>query len=768
MLFRCRKSIAILVFVFSIEVLHAQIALGQWRDHLPYNTAFLIEDAGTRIYCATSGGALFYLNHSDNELYKLSKANGLNDIGVSAIRYSPALNLLMVAYSNTNIDLIRGDNIINFSDIYSKSIVGKKNINNILFIGNYVFLSCGFGIVTVDLNKMEVKDQYYIGPNGSAIEVFDLTYDGSKLYAATESGIYKASYNLTTLVDYQNWSRVQDAPLPYSAKFNAIEAVNGFVYANYSSASADVIYYFNGSVWQLLPGGSYTDCFTLNSCYGKLVATGTQKADVFNSSNNVIHSASSGAQADAIYDAAGNLWLADKTQGLIRSSSSGAVEPGVFPNGPSSIRSESISINKNTVWVACGKLSEEKWWEGFGVNYMKDNTWYPLAMSAVNATVVQAHVSNAGDAWIGYFGYGLGEVKNYLFDQRYDITNSIIETVPGFDKNYSRVSAMTYDDNRNFYFTEHLVNKPLYMISSAGVWTKFPVKYASFKNQFIKGIAVDRDNYLWLVLQNTAGFLGLFVYDYAGTPDNDADDREVLVKVLNQDNHEFTELKCIAADQEGNIWVGTIEGPVAYFNTSDVFSGTNYQGNQVKIPRNDGTDQADYFLGTEAINAIAVDGANRKWFGTVKSGVYLVSADGSKELKHYTRENSPLLSNYITAIAIDPESGEVFFGTDRGIISYRSDASEPNNDFKDVYVFPNPVREDYHGLITITGLILNTIVKITDINGNLVYETKSLGGQATWDGKNYKGRRVQTGVYLVFLSNTDGSKTHMTKLLFIN
>ena len=186
------------------------------------------------------------------------------------------------------------------------------------------------------------------------------------------------------------------------------------------------------------------------------------------------------------------------------------------------------------------------------------------------------------------------------------------------------------------------------------------------------------------------------------------------------------------------------------------------------VPRNDGSDKGDLLLGTETVTSIEVDGANRKWLGTKNGGVFLVSDDGQTQIHSFNTDNSPLLSNSVTDIAIDENTGEVFFATFNGIISYISDATGPDQAFNDVYVFPNPVRPEYQGKIVINGLIENTYVKITDLNGNLVYETMSQGGRAVWDGNNFRGDRVSTGIYLVFCTNEDGSQTHMTKLMFIH
>jgi ligand-binding sensor domain-containing protein len=219
-----------------------------------------------------------------------------------------------------------------------------------------------------------------------------------------------------------------------------------------------------------------------------------------------------------------------------------------------------------------------------------------------------------------------------------------------------------------------------------------------------------------------------------------------------------------AVDQDGELWIGSDEGVAVIYSPENVFTGGNYDAQRILVIQ-DGYVQ--YLLETEAVTAITIDGANQKWFGTDKAGVFLMSSDGTKQLLHFTEENSPLLSNSITSIVIDI-NGEVYFGTSKGIISYRSTATPPKPVNNNVYAYPNPVREDYDGPIAIKGLVQNADVKITDVSGTLIYATKAQGGQAIWNGRNFEGDKAHTGVYMVFISNEDGSETIVTKIMVIN
>ena len=265
---------------------------------------------------------------------------------------------------------------------------------------------------------------------------------------------------------------------------------------------------------------------------------------------------------------------------------------------------------------------------------------------------------------------------------------------------------------------------------------------------------------------------GIFIWDDKGTLTDQSDDENTFLSSFNDIDNVGSKITptnffCLEQDKNGVFWAGTDIGPLLFYNPSRAFD-EDYTCSRVKIPRNDGTGLADYLLQNEKVKAIAIDGANRKWIGTETSGLYLMSENGQETIRHFTTSNSPLLSNNIMSLAINPISGEVFIGTNNGLISFQGDAAEGSNIYNNVYAYPNPVRENYNGIITITGLIAKTQVKITDLNGNLIYQTISNGSIATWNGKDVHGRKVNSGIYMAICANEDGTQSAITKIMVIN
>jgi ligand-binding sensor domain-containing protein len=298
-----------------------------------------------------------------------------------------------------------------------------------------------------------------------------------------------------------------------------------------------------------------------------------------------------------------------------------------------------------------------------------------------------------------------------------------------------------------------------------GGWKSFSPGGLVSGNLLVSDVVASRlNNIKWLVRPRGNG---LIVFTDGGTIDDTGDDRWRLL--TNQDNQgglPTMEVSDLAEDQDGEVWVGTSKGVAVFYNPEAIFSDDeqDFDCQQILIEQ-DGNIQI--LLETEVVTCVTVDGGNRKWLGTQTSGAYLVSPDGTQQLAHFTAENSPLPSNNVQSMAIDGQTGEVYFGTDQGIISYRGEATQGASSASCASVFPNPVRETYQGSVAITGLVADSDVRITDIAGNLVYKTRSLGGQAMWPATNLSGQRVSTGVYLVMASDPTGASTCNTKVLVV-
>ncbi len=363
---------------------------------------------------------------------------------------------------------------------------------------------------------------------------------------------------------------------------------------------------------------------------------------------------------------------------------------------------------------------------------------------------------------------GLYEYQNGQFVKEWSYDNSPLKSVFVTDKNYVIVKGIKYDKQGNLWvLNSYVPSQSILKHDNTGQWSTFHKQELMQDSQkslhHMTGMIEDSRSLLWFV-NNYWTRAGLFCYQPS------TDGVQAFQTFNNQDGThiEVTTTRCVAEDISGNIWVGTNMGPLM-LRASDV-SNADAAFYQPKIPRNDGTNFADYLLSGVDITAIAVDGAGRKWFGTNGNGVYLISQDNMTQVQHFTAENSVLLSNFVEAIALNPVSGEVFFGTDKGLCSYMSDAAVTQEEMtkETVWAYPNPVTPDYTGLITVTGLTLDADVKIVTANGTLVAEGRSQGGLFTWDGTDKKGRRVASGVYMVQTAKADGSKGTVCKIAVVN
>lgn len=768
-----RKSIYILFQVLSFTLtLSAQIPVGTWRDHLPYYAATSVVNTGKRIVCS-SPYALFDYNPSDYSINKLSRTNGLSDVGISDISFDNQTGILMVAYENANIDIIKDNSIFNLSDIKNKQIQGDKKIYQVVFSNKKAYLACGFGIVLIDTEKKEISDTWYIGPNGSSIDVLSIAFDDNYIYAATGSGIYRGQKDNPLLIDYNQWEKMTNLP-EFNGRYTQLINYNGLIFACLENSfdKTSIIYRQDPTQWSQFynPAKHIHRIRTFNN---KLFIVEEKAITVLNENGTIDERISDYGFAgtepnDVCRTNDGSLCIADSFYGLVYKSNSSAFQ-SFIPNGPYNNHVWHINAQPNQVIIAGGgHTSFGGSFGNFGELYTFSNdSWKSTVMWTSNArdlSCVLINPNKPAQVFAGAWGAGVYVFENGQLTNNYNETNSSLQSIfPGQD--YIRIGGLLLDASQNLYVTNVGVGSPISVKTPGDEWYSY--NYPELAGQGdVAAIIETIYGHKWVQVARNGG---LFAFDDNRTLANIDDDLRKRFSIYDETGQFVTnEVFSLAEDHDGVIWVGTDMGVLTYYNPSGVFTDDAFYASRVKVVDKNNPDIVQYLLSKEKITAIAIDGANRKWFGTESSGVFLMSENCEEEIFHFTRENSKLLSNQIISIAIEPKSGEVFFGTDLGIISYKSTATAGDDLFSNAYVYPNPVRENYHGLITITGLAANVDVKITDIAGQIVYQTKAFGGQAVWNGLNHSGRRVQTGVYMVFCTDETGLKTKVLKLLFIN
>lgn len=764
------KNITSLFLCWFSITLFAQVPMGGWRTHFAYNSVSQIAQSENKIF-AVSDGALFSVDKSDETMEFYSKVSGLNGAGIARIEYDEANQVLVVIYANGNIDLLSSGGVTNIPDLYNKQMSASKVVNHIQFYQGKAYLSCSFGIIVLNLQKREIADTYFIGANAAEVKVLSTTIHNGTFYALSATSIYKAPITEPNLVNYQFWTTTSG--LPGSGNFQSIASYAGQLIL---LRGGKLYKQDSNDVWTtLLPAVTVTN-FTVSN--GSLNAFAANTVFLIDNTLNTVEVPNIGTLTDAEYDLKNTTyWFAANSQGV---ASFKIDTPAKYykPIGPALNIPYDMTFAGNKLFVVTGKPKSTEFMEGVAMIYEAGN-WTNILGQTNIRNITNSNVYNFMNTavdpadnkhfFISSFANGLFEFQNNTFFKWHNQTNSTIKTIVAGNNDYMRTDGATYDEEGNLFLTNSHVNAKIKLLLKNGEWKE--LTYPDLTGDVLSKMLINSQNpnHKW-VCSLYKGELSIF--DDKGTLEDQTDDNFRSFKSFTDSDNAGSSINhtreyAIAQDKNGVVWLGTDVGPLLFNNPSRSFD-PDFTCSRVKIARNDGTNLADYLLVTEKIKSIAIDGANRKWLGTEASGVYLMSENGQETIKHFTTSNSPLLSDDILSIAINPISGEVFFGTGQGIVSYQSDASEAGDSFGDVHAYPNPVRENYTGVITITGLVENTQVKITDLNGNLICQTVSNGSIATWDGKDVHGRKVSTGIYLAVCASNDGLQSAITKIMVIN
>ena len=740
------------------------VGIGQWQVHVPYNRAKAIAEAEGVIYCVTEDG-FFSFDPEFDELKTLSKTDGFHNINISTLAYESTTKTLVIAYEDTHLDLVRNGEIIPITDIARKPITGEKAIQHIAFREKYAYLASTFGVVVLDLEKLEIKETYSnLGPAGQILNVYASTTLNDSIYLATSNGLMAAALNGTNLLNYQSWRTFSIADgLPTTVTSKTIAAFAGSIYAGLNQ---DKIFKFNGQKWVPTAASlTNTEAFQLNATATNLLISTTANVLLLDAANNVqVFDDPLLEQPRATLQSTNQTyWFADYSRGLIQLQNN--TYTAHVPAGPYSNQAFNVYSDNTSTFVLEGGYNQSyeqrgakagfyEYANGQWINYTAWVQTNPNQFPAITDLTRAVRNPVNGKLYVGSYGGGLLEWVGLGNFKIYDPTNSPLVSSLKTNNNFTRVPDVAADASGNIWVVNRnqFANLPgLHVLKTDNTWQSFSFPgFADGSN--LERIIIDDSNFKWLALsKNGTSVKGLLVFDE--TTNN--------FKHLTPANANLPGLDVYALvkDRSNTIWVGTNNGIAGFYDPAQAFSNDFI----ATLPVINGRPA----LEGQIVRAIAVDGGNRKWVGT-DAGLWLFNAEADKLLANFTAQNSPLLSDKIIDISLNQKTGEVFVATEAGLVSYRGSATVTEGKPDCASVFPNPVRPEYDGLVGISGLPNNAHVKITDSAGRLVYETKAAGGTVAWNTRNVAGKRVKTGVYLVFSATPDGSQSCVSKIAVID
>ncbi|UOK43044.1 MULTISPECIES: T9SS type A sorting domain-containing protein [Flavobacterium] len=738
-----------------------------WKGFFSYAAIKDISQAVDKVYAAPEN-TVFSKNTVTNELKTINSIDGLKADIITAVHYSEAFRKIVVGNQNGLLLVVNENDgsVLNVIDILNKPSISpsKKKINHIYEYNGKVYLSCDFGICVFDLATSQFGDTYFIGPAGEEVQVYQTTVLDGFIYAVTQlNGIRRADYSNPNLVDFSQWTTFD------SGFWSGIVTFQNQLIA---SNTNNRVYRHNGSVFQQIAdvGQSIVDLRAYND---RLIFTSPNHVYIYDNQllqlshiTQIPDVASSFTCATAIND---KIFVGTLDKGLYQTTST---NPTVFenctPNGPA--RNSIFNVKKapNYLWAVYGDYSKEYNpypLDEYEISKFSDKQgWefipYTDLQGAKSLARIVLNPSNPNQAFVSSFFSGLLKIDSSnqitLFNEANTGSNGLESMVPppGVDV---RVNGPAFDKKGNLWMTNSRIDRAIKVMRSDGQWQSYSLDNitATPKEDSYAGMVIDKNNTKWIPSYRN----GVIAFN------ENYGNKFVLIKNgANEGNLPIADVRCVAVDNRNQLWIGTFAGLRVLPSVDRFLYDNELETNPIIILDND---LAQELFFQQSIMDIVVDGANNKWVSIDGAGAFLVSSDGQETLYHFTKANSPLPSDNILDIEIDGATGEVFFATDKGLVSFKGIATKPAEDLSQVYIYPNPVRPEYNGTVKISGLIDNANVKITDIGGNLVYETTSEGGTIEWDTKAFGKHKVASGVYMIFIASEDGTETKVKKVMIV-
>ena len=771
-----KRSLLIFLLFFS---LHAFCQNNQvWQGYFSYNHITDISETADRIY-ASSENAYFTKNLTTNDIATVSSINGLKSDVITSIYRSESKNITFIGNQSGLLLLVKNDGTV----LQKRGIIDEvpvspliKKINHFLEDNNKLYVSCDYGISVFDLETLEFGNTYYMGPSGANIAVMQTTISNGFIYAATTypsgSGIRRANLSNPFLDDYNQWVDIS------GFFWVGVTTFNNTIYA---ARIDNKLYKYDGTSFIQL--AQYTqDIKDIRANGNYLIVTTNNEVFIYNQAMimtaHIVNTQVTGAAATFTCATVINdlIYIGTNERGIL---SSNILSPTNFneikPDGPEKNYVFRVKKSNTALWALYGRYNRT--YNPYNPDppyglfqypiskYTNQDGWdmipYSDLFGAKSLSSLAFNPNNENEFYVSSYFSGLLKVVNEVPTVLYDNTNTgttglqLLSAVDGI-----RVNGPVYDRNGDLWMTENYVDKPLKVRRAGGSWQWYDfTNVIGDTNLECYGVlAVDKNGTKWIpTIRN-----GLIAYN------EQQNNKSIVIKTEINGNLPDTDVRCVAIDNRNQLWIGTARG-LRIVQSVDLFTSQDeIQTTAIIIEEEiDGEVLAQELFYEQFILDIAVDGANRKWVSTADAGVFLVSPNGQQTIYHFTKENSPLPSNNIVDIEVDGLTGEVFFATDKGLVSFKGTATKPNDDLSNVYVYPNPVRPEFTGTVKISGLTDKANIKITDIEGNLVYETTSAGGTIEWDTSAFSKYRVASGVYMIFVAAQDGIDTTVKKVMII-
>lgn len=711
----------IIGIIGSFKPLNAQLQLGPigtWRAHFS-NESIQQVIKGDQIYIAAKNQVIQI--DAKKQVNYLNTTNGLHAIGIHKIAWHPVENQLVIAYKNSRIDIVQGDQVTLIDDIQLSNLYADKTINDLVVLNNNAYLSCNFGIVIIDLLKKEIKETVYPNNRRQAVKVKQIVSFQNKLFALTDNGIWSTALS-------QNYSWTQENTMDITGIQNMFVFKNQLYFNNQQKVYA---YPSNMVRYQINSGSIETIAIDEENIFAGI--TDQNKGALIqlngNQNNTVLIDSSVLIQPKGILKEGNTIWVADYIKGLYEKNEQ---PKWVALGGPLSHVKGSNAFSSHQILMGYGANK-------IGISSLNENGWsnftqiQNLKLNGIEAVSIDP----VDQSW--WLGMGTELIH---FDTNKKLVEQLLPS-----KTAGSIKSIQQKMDGSYYLLKEGVG---ILEKEGNQWNSYPIQ-AGYSAQNLKQFVVDGNGLSWIIGPKQQGVL-LF----------QKQNNQAIWRQLNtgkgSGNLPSMEVTAIAEDKDGSIWIGTDNG-IAVFQCNNINEACD-----AYLPIVESNGFNGYLFQKETIHSITVDGANRKWIGT-NNGAWLISKDGAEVIQHFTTENSPLPNNTVLSIGVEPTDGDVFFFTENEIISYKGDATESAATQHKIKIYPNPVAPNYNGSILIKNLVNNALVKITDLNGQLMMQTRALGGQAIWNGRDQYQHKVASGIYLIFVRDDAGNEKAVGKIM---